>query len=287
MQFCIKHIPAATNAHLHFPLLWLETGFWQTSHQCCQHFSGWNSSRSQADCAPQTHQPYRNILGDTGGHSLGEPRDERFSPWSHWALSGTIIKPQTWFYHSWKELVTAACPTHPVFFTDLFSGCAEVSPLFQQLPGQPPVLEASRADELFPEVEAQPQLWRYKCWAQVNSCVIFTGKTPTPWACTYRPNAALLSCTTALQVKHGSLCLIPGDFESCWCASFESHLFQWGALRQCVCVRSTAGTTELWAFGASMYYCDLRKTTAWILGSKILNTAHLLSPIIIIYLCIM
>lgn len=32
---------------------------------------------------PPAHQPHRNSLGDTD-ESLGEPRDEQFSPWPHW-----------------------------------------------------------------------------------------------------------------------------------------------------------------------------------------------------------
>lgn len=32
---------------------------------------------------PPAHQPHRNSLGDTD-ESLGEPKDEQFSPWPHW-----------------------------------------------------------------------------------------------------------------------------------------------------------------------------------------------------------
>lgn len=39
-------------------------------------------------------------------------------------------------------------------------------------------------------LKAQPQLWRYKCWARVHSWVNFTGKIPIPWVCMYRPNSA-------------------------------------------------------------------------------------------------
>lgn len=69
-------------------------------------------------------------------NSLAEPRDEQFSPWPHWALSGTIIRPQTWFYHSWKDLVTPACPTYSIFLTARLQqqwregrGSARASPL--------------------------------------------------------------------------------------------------------------------------------------------------------------
>ena len=227
---------------------------------------------------PHAHHLYRNFLGDRDGHSLGEPRDRHFSPWPHWALSGMIIKPQTWFYHSWKELVTAVCTTHPIFLTvwlqkpwrgegmsePLLRPCRDISSLSAALWTAPKSgREQSRWAISWSEyLKAQPQLWWYKCWAHVHSCVMFTAKILIPWACTHRPSSALHSCTSALRLKQGGLCLIPGDFESCWCLCFGCHLFQWGALRGYVCSR--AGTTELWAFGASVYHGDLGKTAAWI-----------------------
>lgn len=72
-------------------------------------------------------------------NSWGEPGDEQLSPWPHWALSGTIIKPQTWFYHSWKELQTPACTTYSIFLTGRLQqqqrngrGSARASPLAVQ-----------------------------------------------------------------------------------------------------------------------------------------------------------
>lgn len=102
----------------------------------------------------------------TETNSFGEPRDEQLSPWPHGALSGTTIKPQTWFYHSWKELVTPACTTYSISLAvrlqqpwregreepELLHWLCRDIPSPSAAPWTELVLEASRADGLFPGV---------------------------------------------------------------------------------------------------------------------------------------
>lgn len=132
------------------------------------------------------HHPYRNILGHRDGHSLGEPRDECFSPWPHWALSGTIIMPQTWFYHSWKEMVTVVYTTHPIFLTAqlqqqwwgeevsepllrLYRGISSPSVALWTAP-KPGSKQSRWTISGSKYLKAQSQLWRYKCWARAFLC---------------------------------------------------------------------------------------------------------------------
>lgn len=157
---------------------------------------------------PHAHHPHRNILSDRG-HSVGKPRDERFSPWPHWALSGMIIKPQTWFHHSWKELVTVARTTHPIFLTarlrqqwrevpePLLRLCRDISSLSVALWTAPKSgsKQSQWAISWSEYLKAQSQLWQKKHWAHVNSCVIFTEKTPTPRAL----HVQAKFCTVLLQ----------------------------------------------------------------------------------------
>lgn len=291
-----KHTPA-------LPLALVGKVVWKTS---CQ----WSVNISMDDILlhklmtwrPYAHKPYKNISGDRDGHTLGEPRDERFSPWPHRALSGTIIKPQTWFYHSWKELVTVACTAHPIFLTawlqQQWRGGGVPDPLLQlhrDISSLSVALwtapnsgsKQSRWAISWSEyLKAQPQFWWYKCWAYVHSCVIFTGKIPIPWACCIQAKFCIVLPHRCTVIKTQGLVLNSWWFWIMLTLEFWVSSISMGIFER-VCVPRSWRHWALSFLGLHVLLWSGENNSMDFFCSQILNIAHLLSCIVIIYLCIM